>query len=87
MAKFNPGTYTGQGKGYRGKLSVSVCLGPERIESVKVTEHNEVRGIGWGLNTSPVETFPELIVKHQSLNIPEVQSSQARLFWTVWPPP
>ena len=76
MSRFNAGTYQGQGKGYRGKLTVEVCLGPERIESVKVTEHNEVRGIGWGLNTSPVETMPGLIVEYQSLNIPEVVGAE-----------
>lgn len=76
MSRFNAGTYYGQGKGYRGKLTVEVCLGPERIESVKVTEHNEVRGIGWGLNTSPVETMPGLIVEYQSLNIPEVVGAE-----------
>lgn len=76
MIKFNPGCYEGQGKGYRGKLTVRVTLSEERIESVKVTAHNEVRGIGWGLNTSPVETLPALIVKYQSLNIPEVEGAE-----------
>ena len=76
MARFNEGSYEGQGRGYRGKVTVRVTLSPERIEQVKVTEHNEIRGIGWGLNTSPVETLPGLIVEYQSLNIPEVEGAE-----------
>ena len=76
MARFNEGCYEGQGRGYRGKVTVQVTLSAERIESVKVTEQNEIRGIGWGLNTSPVETLPGLIVEYQSLNIPEVEGAE-----------
>ncbi len=76
MAKFNEGVFEGQGRGYRGKVTVQVRLSSERIEEVKVTEHNEIRGIGWGLNTSPVETIPGLIVEFQSLNIPEVEGAE-----------
>lgn len=75
MGRFNEGVYEGKGRGYRGKLTAKVTLSADRIEEVKITDHNEVRGIGWGLNTSPVETFPGLIVKHQSLNIPAVDGA------------
>ena len=76
MARFNEGRFEGQGRGYRGKVTVRVTLSQERIEQVKVAEHNEIRGIGWGLNTSPVEVIPGLIVKYQSLNIPEIEGAE-----------
>ena len=72
MAKFNPGTYEGSGRGYGGKLFASVTVSEDRIEQVKITQHKEYRGIGWGLNTTPMELFPGLIVEYQSLNIPTV---------------
>ena len=71
MASYNPGTYEGTGRGYGGKLIVSVTVSENRIESVKVTQHKEYRGIAWGLNTTPMERFPKLIVEYQTLNIPE----------------
>ena len=72
MAKFNPGTYEGSGRGYGGKLFASVTVSEDRIEKVEITQHKEYRGIGWGLNTTPMELFPGLIVEYQSLNIPTV---------------
>ena len=41
MASYNPGTYEGTGRGYGGKLIVSVTVSENRIESVKVTQHKE----------------------------------------------
>ena len=45
MAKFNPGTYEGSGRGYGGKLFASVTVSEDRIEQVKITQHKEYRGI------------------------------------------
>ena len=75
MASYNPGTYEGTGRGYGGKLIVNVTVSENRIESVKVTQHKEYRGIAWGLNTTPMERFPKLIVEYQSLNIPTVDGA------------
>ena len=72
---YNPGTYEGVGRGYGGKLFVNVTVSENRIESVKVTQHKEYRGIAWGLNTTPMERFPKLIVEYQSLNIPTVDGA------------
>lgn len=76
MARFNEGSYEGQGRGYNGKLTLRLSLSPDRIEEVKITDHREMRGIGWGLNTTPVEVVPGLIVKYQSLNIPEIDGAE-----------
>ena len=75
MASYNPGTYEGTGRGYGGKLIVSVTVSENRIESVKVTQHKEYRGIAWGLNTTPIERYPKLIVEYQTLNIPTVDGA------------
>ncbi len=75
MASYNPGTYEGTGRGYGGKLIVNVTVSENRIESVKVTQHKEYRGIAWGLNTTPMERFPKLIVEYQTLNIPTVDGA------------
>lgn len=58
-----------------GKLIVSVTVSENKIESVKVTQHKEYRGIAWGLNTTPMERFPKLIVEYQTLNIPTVDGA------------
>ena len=70
--KLNPGTYEGCARGYGGRLYVSAEVSEGSILSVKITKHREYRGIAWGLNTTPIESFPGLIVKYQSLNIPPV---------------
>ena len=75
MASYNPGTYEGAGRGYGGKLIVNVTVSENRIESVKVTQHKEYRGIAWGLNTTPIERYPKLIVEYQTLNIPTVDGA------------
>ena len=75
MASYNPGTYVGTGRGYGGKLIVNVTVSENKIESVKVTQHKEYRGIAWGLNTTPMERFPKLIVEYQTLNIPTVDGA------------
>ncbi|MEG0779280.1 MAG: FAD-dependent oxidoreductase [Oscillospiraceae bacterium] len=75
MAKFTPGTYEGtaSGNGYDSmpsRITVSVTLSEDRIEDVKVLSHAEIKGVGCGLKTSPIETIPAEIVKHQSLGVP-----------------
>ena len=75
MASYHPGTYEGTGRGYGGKLIVSVTVSENKIESVKVTQHKEYRGIAWGLNTTPMERFPKLIVEYQTLNLPTVDGA------------
>ena len=57
------------------KLFVRVTVSEDRIEAVTVTQHKEYRGIAWGLNTTPIERYPELIVEYQSLNIPVVDGA------------
>ncbi len=77
MSKFKPGVYTGvaSGNGYDSKpskIKVAVTLSEDRIEKVEILSHGEIKGVGYGLKTSPVETLPGEIVKHQSLGVPPV---------------
>ena len=62
-------------RGSGGKLFVRVTVSEDRIEAVTVTQHKEYRGIAWGLNTTPIERYPELIVEYQTLNIPVVDGA------------
>ena len=77
MSKFVPGKYIGvaNGNGYDSvpsKIKVEVTLSEDRIEDVKILSHGEIKGVGYGLKTSPVETIPGEIVKYQSLGVPNV---------------
>lgn len=77
MSKFVPGKYSGvaNGNGYDSmpsKIKVQVTLSEDRIENVEIISHGEIKGVGYGLKTSPVETIPAEIVEHQSLGIPPV---------------
>lgn len=81
MAKFTPGTYEGtaSGNGYDSmpsKITVSVKLSEDRIEEVNILSHGEIKGVGYGLSTSPVETLPAQIVKYQSLGVPLVTGAE-----------
>lgn len=81
MAKFQPGVYEGTayGNGYDSmpsKITVSVTLSEDRIEDVKILSHGEIKGVGYGLPTSPVETLPGEIVRTQSLGVPLVTGAE-----------
>lgn len=81
MAKFNPGTYKGSAFGCsydskRSKIVVSVTLSEDRIEEVKILEHDEIKGMGYGIPTAPVETIPGEIVKYQSLGITPTRGAE-----------
>lgn len=66
---YTPGSYTASAKGYDKvkPVTVQMTFSTDRIEEVKVTDHNEVYGVGWGMHNTPIELFPEQIVKYQTL--------------------
>lgn len=81
MAKFNPGVYQGSALGNApdnkpSKIEVEVTLSEDRIEDVKILAHGEVKGVGCGTSTAPVETLPAMIVKYQSLAVPPVVGAE-----------
>ena len=63
---YTPGTYTGHAQGMQ-PMTVEVEFSGEAILSVTITENGETYGIGYGMPTSPVDTFPAWIVENQSL--------------------
>ena len=65
-AAYTPGTYTGTAQGMAA-MTVEVEVSEDAIVSVTVTENGETYGIGTGMPTSPVDTYPAWIVEHQSL--------------------
>lgn len=69
---FTAGTYSGVAKGMKGDVEVEVTFTEDAIENVTVKNHGETYGVGYGLDTSPVETLPNKIVENQSLGIDTV---------------
>ena len=63
--KFKAGTYTGEGTGMGGALTVQVKLSASKIESVEVTKHNETPGI----SDPAIEKIPAQIVAAQKTNL------------------
>ena len=64
-SKFKAGTYTGEGTGMGGALTVQVKLSASKIESVEVTKHNETPGI----SDPAIEKIPAQIVASQKTNL------------------
>ncbi|GAA6425555.1 flavocytochrome c [Dielma fastidiosa] len=66
---YTAGTYTGEAAGMKGPIVVEVTFTDSEIKEVKVKEHNETFGIGYGMTTTPIEVLPNEIVETQSLNL------------------
>ncbi len=72
---YKEGTYTAEVAGMKGPIGVEVTFSDSAITDVKVTEHTETYGLGYGLTTSPIEVLPVEIVKTQSLAVDSVASA------------
>ncbi|MEG1720579.1 MAG: FAD-dependent oxidoreductase, partial [Pseudoflavonifractor sp.] len=70
-----PGTYTATAKAHNGDMVVEVTFDEKAITAVKIGEHKETYGLGYGLSTSPIEVLPAAIVKAQSLAVDSVSSA------------
>ena len=69
------GTYTAEGTGMKGPMTVEVKVTEDKIESVAVTAHTETYGIGYGIASAPVEAIPAWIVENQSLAVDTVSGA------------
>lgn len=69
---YTAGTYTGTANGMKGEISVDVTFSADAITDVTVKSHQETYGIGYGLETSPVEVLPKQIVETQSLGVDNI---------------
>ena len=54
---YTAGTYTGEAAGMKGPIVVEVTFTDSEIKEVKVKEHNETFGIGYGMTTKPIEVL------------------------------
>lgn len=65
---YNPGTYTGTGRGRNGELKAEVTFTADSIVSINVTEDVETPGI----SDMPKEKVPADIIAYQSLGVDAV---------------
>ena len=71
--KYKPGVYTATTNGMHGsEMVVDVTFDETSITDVKVVSHGETYGIGYGMDTTPIETIPSKIVETQSLDLDTV---------------
>ena len=63
---YTAGTYTASSQGMK-PMTLEVTFSDSAITEVKITEHGETYGIGFGLDAAPVEAIPAWIVENQSL--------------------
>lgn len=69
---YTAGTYSGTSRGMKGDVTVEVTVDETSIKEVKVLQHSETYGIGYGLATAPVEVVPGQITENQSLAIDNI---------------
>lgn len=72
VLSFTAGTYTATAKGMKGDVTVEVEVSENEILSAKVTSQQETYGIGYGLETTPVEAIPAKVVETQGLGIDNI---------------
>ncbi len=68
---YTAGTYTADGQGHNGMITVEVTFTDSTIESVAVKAHDETPGV----SDVPVERIPQEIVQYQSLAVDVVASA------------
>lgn len=56
----------------KGDVTVEVTVSEDAITDIVVKDHQETYGIGYGLETSPVEVLPMQIVETQSLGVDNI---------------
>ncbi len=72
---YTAGTYTATAKGKIADITVEVTFTENAIAEVKVVDHKETLGLGYGVSTAPIDMFPGLIVENQSLDIDVVTNA------------
>lgn len=74
-AAYTPGTYTGTAKGHNGDVTVEVTFTENAIADVKVIDHKETLGLGYGVSTAAIDAYPAKSVESQSLAIDVVTNA------------
>ena len=71
-----PGDYYGVGDGRNGAIVVKVTMGADSIDAIEVISESETYNTG----SAPIELYPELIVKNQSLEVDAVAGATITSF-------
>lgn len=74
-AGYTAGTYDATVKAHNGEMTVEVTFDESAIKDIKIGDHVETYGLGYGLQTSPIEVLPEAILHNQSLAVDAVASA------------
>lgn len=69
---FTAGAYTGTTPAMNGELTVEVTFDENSIKDIVVKDHLETYGIGYGMDTTPVEVMPRQMVEAQSVNVDSI---------------
>lgn len=68
---FKPGTYTAEGKGNGGPITVEVTFTEDAIEKVTVKNHSETPGVA----DPAIEKIPQNIVSDQTIKVDVVSGA------------
>ena len=60
--KFTAGTYTASATGKNGPVTVEVTFSEDAMTDIKVTDHTETYGLGYGVSTAPIDLLPGVIL-------------------------
>ncbi|MEG2221908.1 MAG: FAD-dependent oxidoreductase [Oscillospiraceae bacterium] len=77
MGIYTPGVYHGKAMAVRGRIFLDVTCSENRMENIVITEHQEILGQAYGLETTPFECFIPAILQYQSLAVPFVVGAEA----------
>lgn len=72
---FNEGTFEGVAKGRNGDIKVNVTTTKDGVDKIDVVEHTETYGVGYGMETTPIELITKEVVRTQSLNVDAVSGA------------
>ena len=73
--KFTAGTYTASATGKNGPVTVEVTFSEDAMTDIKVTDHTETYGLGYGVSTAPIDLLPGVILTAQSIDVDSVSSA------------
>lgn len=69
---YTAGTFTTTTPGHNGDITIEVTFDVDSITDIKITDHKETYGIGYGVATAPIDSLPAEIIKTQSLGVDSV---------------
>ena len=70
-AGLTDGTYTGEGKGNNGNITVEVTVEQGKLAGVTVTDHSETKGLG----DTAMESLIEVMVANNTTNVDAVSGA------------